>query len=621
MTSELRPALPPREATREELVTSTGWRIVGREAQELVSRAAETALVPAGRDEDVLYAARFVVRPRLGGGSPIPAALVALSTAIGREWQDAPPLLRDRSLTRRPTRFSGLTWDVIDDGGVWAGELLWRHPHPVVAGAPCTTHVVLLEQNGHTTLTVRVTADSGVASVRGMAGAGQARPAFLTEMHRALRLIFHGGEAEPRPLSEPDIDRFVAEVLLSEQREHPVAVLAPLEEGGFVVPPAELAENLLGLAHLYVMERHATTFRLSDALGDRRLSCYWGALRVYLPEFSCADRPEDHPLLVRDRLIDPVMRADLLGRLGRRAGGGVTMPPGVEARRRPPIDVAPVVVTPVVVTPAPPLDDREPPPGGTPVETPRAIGTAAEPDVTTTGILTLIGRQLADLTRLTTQMVETTSALASEIERFRTANAVRTVTTVALERRIQELEQTLREHLVANAPTLELPTARSLPDEASRDDETEASVPLAEVLRQAATSHADALLVLESAERAAERSPYEDPERLAVILDAMAQVARRRQSGALGTSLREAFRELGIDYRGGISPSTSKRLRQQYQLPGPDGHVFECQEHIVLGNSYDPRRCLRIYFTSRAPVEPRFVIGHVGRHFDVKSTT
>ncbi|HEX7122329.1 MAG TPA: hypothetical protein VF178_08180, partial [Gemmatimonadaceae bacterium] len=511
MTSELQPVTP----SREEVVTSTGWRIVGREAQELVSRASETVTVPPGRDEDVLYAARFVLRPRLGGGSPVPAALISLGTAIGGEWQDAPPLLRDRPIHRRPSRFSGLSWDVIEEGGVWAGELLWRHPHPVVAGAPCTTHVMIVEQNGHTSLTVRVTADAGIASVRGMVGAGQARPAFLTEMHRALRLIFHGADAEPRPLTEADIDGFVANVLLSEQREHPVAVLAPLEEGGFVVPPAELAEALLGLAHLYYMERHAVTFRLSDALGDRRLSCYWGALRVYLPEFSCADRPEDHPLLVRDRLIDPLMRADLLGRLGRRAGASLVMPPSVAERRDPPVATPSSIPDAVAVAEAPPATT------GAPADASHPIAPSAEPPATP-GVLALIGRQLADLTRLTTQMVETTNMLASEIERFRTANAVRTVTTAALERRIQELEQMLREHVVANAPTVELPVAGTVVDEVPREDEGEGPVSLVEVLRQAATSHPDALLILESAERAAERSPYEDPERLAVILDAMA---------------------------------------------------------------------------------------------------
>jgi len=101
----------------------------------------------------------------------------------------------------------------------------------------------------------------------------------------------------------------------------------------------------------------------------------------------------------------------------------------------------------------------------------------------------------------------------------------------------------------------------------------------------------------------------------------MALVARRRQAGTLGTSLREAFRELGIDYRRGISPSTPGRLRLQHAARLPSGETLDCEEHIALGSTYDPRYCLRIYFTSRAPAEPRFVLAHVGRHLDVMTTT
>lgn len=132
---------------------------------------------------------------------------------------------------------------------------------------------------------------------------------------------------------------------------------------------------------------------------------------------------------------------------------------------------------------------------------------------------------------------------------------------------------------------------------------------------------ADVLLTLDRALASAEESPYEDVERVAAVLDAMALVARRRQAGTLGTSLREAFRELGVEYRGGISETTPERMLQQYQVTLPGGEVAEARAHIALGVSYDPRHCLRIYFTSRVPAEPRFVVGHVGRHFEVKRTT
>lgn len=82
----------------------------------------------------------------------------------------------------------------------------------------------------------------------------------------------------------------------------PVEPSAPLDEPEYLVPPGAVSDELLGLAHLYVLDRHPTTYRLSDALGDRRLSCYWGALRIYMPTFSCADSGSEHPLLVRDRV-------------------------------------------------------------------------------------------------------------------------------------------------------------------------------------------------------------------------------------------------------------------------------------------------------------------------------
>lgn len=615
----------PRSTSREEHVTSTGWRVVGK-AVSLITEAANTGILPSGRDEDVLYAAKFQMRPRIGGASAVPGALAALGAAIARDWQDAPPLTRDRPLTRAPGRFQGLRWDIIDEGGAWTGELVWRHPHPVVAGAPCTTHVVLIEQQGHTTFTVRVTADGGIASVRGTVGAGQARPGFLMEMNRALRLMFAGGDCEPRPLTDAQIEDFVRVVVLSESREHPIAVLAPLEEGGYAVPLAELAEELLGLAHLFVIDRHPTTFRLTDTLGDKRLSCYWGALRVYMPGFSCADRPEEHPLLVRERLLDPVMRADLTGKLGRFARLHVQMPPGVAERRR--AVEAPAPPEPPASSPLPTNVSGVTPASVPPMhaEAPAAPIATAPPDLSPliasmSPPLLGLGTQLGELAATIAHLVEANTALADEIARLRTTTAVRAANTTSLERRIGSIEQLLQRHLSPSEP--ENPESVAAADEEAeklQDDDIE-PLSLVDVLRQAATAHSDALLVLDSAERSAADSPYTDVDRLAVILDAMAGVARRRQEGALGTSLRVAFRELGIDYRGGVSPSTSEKHRQQYIVRGSDGRVFDCHEHIVLGTSYDPRHCLRVYFTSRAPVEPRLVIGHVGRHFDVVSTT
>jgi hypothetical protein len=393
-------------------------------------------------------------------------------------------------------------------------------------------------------------------------------------------------------VDDVDIDAFVRDVLLSESRTAPVAVLAPLEEGTHLVSPNELADALLGLAHVYYIERHQTTFRLTDSLGDKRLSVYWGALRIYRPGFSCADRPEDHDLLVRDRVIDPIMRTELFGRLARLASLRVTMPAGVEERRNPP----------ALQQPAALLVVEEPPAPTGVINSPIATPVTSSPVIQPAWPASLLdlAPQVAGLAAAVASLVESNRALTDEIARLRTTNAVRAGNAAAVERRLGGLEQQLERHFAPPVESTDGESATDIADDEVTDEGD--GVVLTDVLQQAAVTHADALLILESAERSAAESPYEDPERVAVILDAMAAVARRRQEVALGMSLREAYRELGIDYLGGVSSTTSRRDMQQYHVAGPQGQRYECEEHIVLGGTYDPRRCLRIYFTSRAPV-------------------
>ena len=59
------------------------------------------------------------------------------------------------------------------------------------------------------------------------------------------------------------------------------------------------------------------------------------------------------------------------------------------------------------------------------------------------------------------------------------------------------------------------------------EEEAKERASLLDVLRQGAGAHSDALLVLEAAERSATESPFEDTERVAVILDAMGVAGTR----------------------------------------------------------------------------------------------
>src|SRR5690606_1076823 len=142
------------------------------------------------------------------------------------------------------------------------------------------------------------------------------------------------------------------------------------------------------------------TFRLTDSLGDRRLSCYWGALRFYMPEFSCADSPEEHPLLVHDRLLDPVIRAGVYGRLSREAAQWIAMPPGVAESRRPPVASVEVPGRLARVTADVGGEHEAPADEGTPPVAELEHGPAAAPGngLAPVGLLDSLGAQIGSLT-------------------------------------------------------------------------------------------------------------------------------------------------------------------------------------------------------------------------------
>ena len=128
------------------------------------------------------------------------------------------------------------------------------------------------------------------------------------------------------------------------------------------------------------------------------------------------------------------------------------------------------------------------------------------------------------------------------------------------------------------------------------------------------------LLFLPSAFDSARKSPYKRPTEVSRALEALGDLARDMQAGVVNRPIIEYMRERKIDYRSGVSETTSKVQRKQYQFYH-DGSIYVCEEHICLGVSRDPSECLRIYLTTKQLlVEGKIVIGHVGRHLDVRTT-
>jgi hypothetical protein len=591
----------PSRSQQHETVTATGIRIVGQAAVDLATQAAQE--LPPPSPEDLLWVARFKARNRLGTGSAVMPIISSLTEAIRADWDGCPTLARDTPVARPAGRFHGLSWLTDGEPGSWIGELVWRHRHPQVAGVAAVTHLVIEEQQQTVNVTVSAAADGGLSGVRGAVGAGQSRPSVLDALRQQVTLVADGHDGAPVVLTESEVGDFVRNVLLDEARTWPVAVLAPLENDGYPVGPQDVARELFGLAPLYVMDRHVTTFRLTDEIGDKRLSAYFGALRVYHPEFTCADRSDQHWLLLSERAEDPLERAALVGKLGRFAVDRHLPINGIRERR------ARAVAAQVHSAGQHPVPAGAQEAATTAPETPQVQ--VADVDRLSATLASLDSR-IAELTQMLSGLVNANALLGDEISRLRAATTVRSAGNSALERRLARMEMLLTPESEREEEEVEA--------SGDGDDERETRSTLVDVVRHAGSEFGDALLMLESAERTAADSPYEDPDRLAALLQGMAFVARRRQEGRMDSGLRAAFQELGIDYRSGIAKSTSDRLRRQYQFV-EGGITYDCAEHIAIGGTYDPRRCLRIYFTSRAPLESRFVIGHVGRHLTVLSTS
>ena len=580
-----------------ETILPTGWRVVGRDVDSIVARAAQASLEALDPPDsaEALYAVEITMPAMVRGRSSVEVILGALTDEMQRTNADCPRLKRDEEAGCPASRFAGMRYSFLSTPGKeWTGEVIWRSVHSAVAGAPITTHVIIEERTTVTRVTVRVTADDGRASVRGFVGAGQTQSEFLRAIGEHAPLTWLGGPLAAHPLHDIEIDGFVNNIVANSARDIPVVVLAPFEDGTFAIDPDQLMWELLGRARLYVIHDHRITYHLSDAVGDKRLSCYWGASRCYFPEWSRHDEPRDHPLLVADRLADPLMRATWLGEIGMWTGAAVVMPPSI-AQRKAALERKVEKKKVAAVTEPGPV-----------------------PHITDHG--SLVVDLLAEM-RNVSKMV---GGLANEVERLRTLAAVRSSSNSAIERRLARLEDILQhafpDGVASSSEENSYATSTDTHDEHS-GDEDEGRVVLLDVVQSSAETHSDVLVFLDSALTSAADSPYEDPERIRAILDAMARVSRLRMEGALGMSLRDAFSDLGIDYRAAIARGTSAKLREQYRFRQRNGSLVEAEEHIVLGNTYDPRRCLRIYFSSRVPNESRFVIAHVGRHFDVKRTT
>jgi hypothetical protein len=488
-----------------------------------------------------------------------------------------------------PTPESSIRWAAHCDGSLVLYELdvelSGRPPVPPSTWLPSFTEggvpsprwsarvSYLADEGAPATLTL----DVGVSDPtrRSMPGG---RPDILATLARDFHLQSGGTpwRVPPTVLGEADIPHWVSFDLLDPSRREPILLLTPAADGCFPVDPVVAAAEFAGLARTLAIDLPESTFVLTDRLGTRALSCFYGAARLYVPGFTTADDPFRHRLMLLPYWRRPEERKRLAEQI---APWTVERfeEPGVLTAARSAADVA---------------QEKE---------RTAVIASLAPAAHTVDESLEGLRREVADLWAELGRGEELRRALRAE------ADALRDRLTGA-EKARRCLAYRLREVLAG----------RPDPD-AGRNALPPASV--LEVVEQADSYFGEHLLLLRSALQSAEESPYDRPDEVQRALRAMAAVAATRRTDSLGVGLRDAFAQHGLVYKSDIAETTPKRLRRQYEFRMPDGSAVECTEHLALGTSYDPAHCLRIYFSSTAAADGRFVVGHVGRHLESMSTT
>lgn len=459
-------------------------------------------------------------------------------------------------------------WEPFADGTRRLLEFTWRHPHASLPTIQWSTRVTfaVLPQRLYATICVGNTGPD----LTDPGGLPTTRPRLLLMLCDRFEVRTRGVNLQlaPQAIGSDDFPSFVRYELFDPHRDYPVLLLTPTAEDKYVVSPEAFGREFVGIAKTYYARSASSTFVLTDELGRKDLSCFHGAMRLYMPGFSRESRPANHPLLLPRRLALPSERLRLAQVLTTVTVSSYAEEPFVAELR----------------------DER-----------------AVAQDTKRTALLSslegakkeaLDGNDFRQLAELYSQQ---NSQLLAEVDRLRDALEDANHKVTALQ---YALAQRTVEPAASDFSAVAFPPAD-----------------VADAVEQADTLFPDDLLILPSALRSAEASPYRNPAEVAMALAELAKLAQALRSGSLGKKLQDYLSERGLDYGGGLSPTTSKKLRQQYRSADND-REYSWEEHIRIGGgSYDPADSLRIYFNSRERPNGRIVIGHVGRHLDVMSTS
>jgi hypothetical protein len=198
-----------------------------------------------------------------------------------------------------------VTWerDGTADGSAFLWALSWCRPDPEDQDARWVTEVQAARTPERCEAAVRISRERRGGGV-GPATSRFPRPVLVNTLLGSLRATADGrrlrDEAEVVPASRADA---LAELLLRPDRRLPVvAITNSFGADAPAAHPGRLAQLLAGLAHVFRLRDRPATLALTERLGDKRLSVYGGAVRLWWPGFDRAAEPRAHPLFLEGHI-------------------------------------------------------------------------------------------------------------------------------------------------------------------------------------------------------------------------------------------------------------------------------------------------------------------------------
>lgn len=511
--------------------------------------AQDFKLVSSGTDDDIFQGFDESLRKWIGG-----------------KWPEEHPWFdRHSPKTIQAENNSIFIWKPFEKDSSVLYDLTWRHPHWEDPSHSWASQITYCQIGEERFVSLKVQNDFEERPVY------TSRPRLVLHLCERFTCQADGRvcSKSPRVLKEGEIYDIVHHELLDQDRRHPVLILTPLPWGDYVMDPRQFGEDFASLASLYVVDRPQSTFALTDELGGKELSCFNGALRLYLPKLKLGSNPQSHPLFLPRQLKEKAQRLRVAQKLARYTTLRYRPIPALTTLR----------------------DERE-----------------VKYQEDQLALLASYEKKIQEA-RTEEDFVQIAELYAQKNDELEKENAGLRSQLKLAQKQVEAYELSLR-HSQAKV------------GESERREEEEIFEPdsVLEVVDRISQIYEDSLLVLPSALDAAGDSPFANPGEVLRVLEEVANVSKQRMKGPLGKNLKDVFLECNIDYRSGISEHTSGKLKQQYRFT-QDEVTFVCEEHICLGGSGDPAKCLRIYLSTNGEGgEKRVVIGHVGRHLDVLST-